>query len=386
MAPNNSKNHQQQQTISKATTMTKSGSWVDGSNSFPYPVDYNDHFETPADAYRDLQPVLDWLTNSSCNTTTIPIGKTLYDPYYCNGRAKILLHEIGYDQVVHEKRDFYADVTNDTVPAYDIFITNPPYSDEHKIKCIDYCCTTQQQQNQQRNQQPSSYKPYFLLMPAYVATKQYMRSALPDLFFLIPSIEYQYHHPENTGKDSSPFTSLWYCGVGASRVDACVQHLLTLSSSQSSSSKSSSKSSSSWRLAKSLPELADLKMIRLQNRLNPRQRRKQRQHPNQQLLIASSNTTLAAVAETTEPDPTINKDLNLTTTRKNKAGGVDNGGSNSNSGSNSSSGQKWTTKTAAILNRLSFLHRSEEEEGIRNNARFFVSFLWVTKNATHRRR
>jgi hypothetical protein len=342
MAPNNSKNHQQQQTISKATTMTKSGSWVDGSNSFPYPVDYNDHFETPAAAYRDLQPVLDWLTNSS-TTTTIPIGKTLYDPYYCNGRAKILLHEIGYDQVVHEKRDFYADVTNDTVPAYDIFITNPPYSDEHKIKCIDYCCTTQQQQNQQRNQQPSSYKPYFLLMPAYVATKQYMRSALPDLFFLIPSVEYQYHHPENTGKDSSPFASLWYCGVGASRVDACVQHLLTLSSS----------SKSSWRLAKSLPELADLKMIRLQNRLNPRQRRRrnQRQPPSQQLLVASSiETPAAVVAETTEElDPTSENEPSRFRRKNNKA----DGGSHGSSGSNNSSDQKKRNKTTKMTTTTS---------------------------------
>jgi hypothetical protein len=338
MAPNNSKKQQTMTTIT-----SKSGSWVDGS-SFPYPVDYNDHFETPAAAYRDLRPVLDWLTSCSsphCSTgtttTTItipPTGQTLYDPYYCNGRAKRLLHEIGYDQVVHEKRDFYADVENDTVPAYDIFITNPPYSDEHKSKCIDYCCTTMQQQQQTQQQ---NYKPFFLLMPAYVATKQYMRSALPDLFFLIPSVEYQYIHPDDTGKDISPFSSLWYCGVGAARVDACVQYLLTLSSSSSSSS------SSSWRLAKSLPELAELKMIRLQNRLNPRQRRKrlpQPQQQQQQQLLASSIEAPAAVAETTEPDPTSDNDPSLTGTRKNKAGGVDNGGS-----SNSSGQKKNKTKT-----------------------------------------
>jgi hypothetical protein len=332
MAPNNSK---KQQTIT-----SKSGSWVDGS-SFPYPVDYNDHFETPAAAYRDLRPVLDWLTSSS-SRHSIPIGQTLYDPYYCNGRAKDLLHEIGYDQVVHEKRDFYADVENGTVPAYDIFITNPPYSDEHKSKCIDYCCTTMQQQQTKQQQQ---YKPFFLLMPAYVATKQYMRSALPNLFFLIPSVEYQYHHPDDTGKDITPFSSLWYCGVGAARVDACVQHLLSLSSS------------SSWRLAKSLPELADLKMIRLQNRLNPRQRRKQQrqrqpahsqqppqQQQQQQLLVASIETP-AAVAETTEPVSTTSENNpSLTSTRKNKAGEVDNGGSHS-SGSHSSSGNNDNKKT-----------------------------------------
>jgi hypothetical protein len=330
MAPNNSKKHQTMTTIT-----SKSGSWVDGSG-FPYPVDYNDHFETPAEAYRDLRPVLDWLTT----TISIPVGKTLYDPYYCNGRAKRLLHEIGYDQVVHEKRDFYADVKNGTVPAYDIFITNPPYSDEHKSKCIEYCCTTMQQQTQQTKQtQQQNYKPFFLLMPAYVATKQYMRSALPDLFFLIPSVEYQYIHPDDTGKDISPFSSLWYCGVGAARVDACVQHLLTLSSSSLSSS-------SSWRLAKSLPELADLKMIRLQNRLNPRQRRKQRQPQPAQQLLGSSTETPAAVVETTEPVCTTSNNDPSLTRRKNKAGGVDNGGSSNSSSSGNNKNKKNTTTTS----------------------------------------
>eukprot|EP00955_Chlamydomonas_euryale_P116010 366391-Chlamydomonas_euryale.AAC.19 len=63
-------------------------------------------------------------------------------------------------------------------------------------------------------------KAWALLMPNYVATKLYFTSIASTLlqqesfsaepFFLVPTIKYDYVHPEGTGHSSSPFFSIWY--------------------------------------------------------------------------------------------------------------------------------------------------------------------------------
>jgi len=238
-------------------------------SDFPFPVDYNDCFETPLKAYQDVQPLIEWLAAAAAAAAAAGgedkskqaqdnINEIcLYDPYYCNGRTAVLLREhLGYPNVVHEKRDFYAAIRNDTVPPYDILITNPPYSDTHKTKCLDYCF----------QQLRSNNRPFLLLMPAYTASKQYFRSFLKDsqddeeVIYIIPDHDYHYDHPENTGKEESPFTSLWFCGIGRERARALRN------------------SPPSWpqQLAFSVSDLDSQKVVSLQNRPNPRQRRKRR--------------------------------------------------------------------------------------------------------------
>jgi hypothetical protein len=46
--------------------------------------------------------------------------------FYCKGEVASLWRAAGYEKVVHECRDFYADVAAGTVPAYDVLVTNPP--------------------------------------------------------------------------------------------------------------------------------------------------------------------------------------------------------------------------------------------------------------------
>lgn len=94
---------------------------------FPYETDYCDHFETPQKAYDDIAPLLDILTTTTSDRSEV----TLYDPYYCDGRAGKLLRRLGF-QVQHERRDFYKDINDGKVPHHDILVTNPPFSDQHK--------------------------------------------------------------------------------------------------------------------------------------------------------------------------------------------------------------------------------------------------------------
>ncbi|KAL7575771.1 hypothetical protein ACA910_003101 [Epithemia clementina (nom. ined.)] len=198
------------------------------AHNYPFESNYNDHFETPLAAYRDLLPLLELVQSTISTARTEQSGLTvqvdtdttschdnpftLYDPYFCNGRAKALLKQVGFPHVVHEKRDFYKDIQQKRVPKHDAMITNPPYSDEHKQKCLQYCLA-------------QTNTPFFLLMPNYVATRHYFRSAclvedptsehLRDhhIVYLAPSSTYEYSHPEGTGHDKSPFQSLWFCGL-----------------------------------------------------------------------------------------------------------------------------------------------------------------------------
>lgn len=78
---------------------------------YPYRTDYNDHFETPLEAYEHIVPLLDAL-HPNRNEHII------YDPYYCNGQTKVLLSNLGFSKVKHEKRDFYQDIMMNNVPFH----------------------------------------------------------------------------------------------------------------------------------------------------------------------------------------------------------------------------------------------------------------------------
>mmetsp|Transcript_15749 Transcript_15749/g.26291 ORF Transcript_15749/g.26291 Transcript_15749/m.26291 type:complete len:310 (+) Transcript_15749:81-1010(+) len=192
---------------------------LDEDSAWNFEVEYNDHFETPKIAYMDLIPVL-LQAARDCNKTLSDL--VVYDPYYCAGQMVNFLHELGVTNVINRNRDFYADVAEQNIPEHDILVTNPPYSGEHKQKLLQYLS--------------QSDKPFCLLLPVYVATKSYWREFVasekvkkegksstssktgisPQLteLYLLPSISYEYNHPEGTGKDIPPFFSSWFIGGG----------------------------------------------------------------------------------------------------------------------------------------------------------------------------
>lgn len=265
--------------------------------SLPFETNYNDHFETPMQAYLDVKPVLDWFScfadhsfsndhvdlqtciSNSTDKSLISQSSgtkklTLYDPYYCNGKTAIFLKELGYE-VVHEARDFYLDIANNEVPQYDVFISNPPYSDTHKIQCLDYCFRSFRKSIKNGDKG----KIFLLLMPSYTATKQYFRDRLSssflqpcDILYLIPSTSYKYDHPQGTGKDHCPFNSLWFCIIGSQKIDSLMQHWESIPK---------------WKnqpfLSKSLSDLIDFNLIARKSRPNPRTRKKIRKEASNKM-------------------------------------------------------------------------------------------------------
>ena len=102
---------------------------------YPYPVDENDHCESPLVAYEDISPILDIIASK--------IGKTraqlkIYDPYYCEGAMKEHLLALGFSNVYNKKENFYKAIESEAYPTYDVLVTNPPYSNDHVPKLLDF--------------------------------------------------------------------------------------------------------------------------------------------------------------------------------------------------------------------------------------------------------
>jgi hypothetical protein len=252
------------------------------SSRLPFSADYNDHFETPQRAYADLaQAVIDRLipaVNGSAPKELPRTSITLYDPYYCQGRTKELLQELGFTSVVHDCRDFYRDIREKQVPHHDFLVTNPPYSESHKEQCLRFAFSQLQPREEEKG------RSFGVLLPAYVTLRQYYRQILNEfhvsdddtagtttiaptstqkricVFYVVPHVAYEYDHPEGTGKDQVPFVSLWICGVQYQHAQQIFQQY-------------ERQSRLNYRLFRSIRELEIHGIVSGVKRPNPRQRR-----------------------------------------------------------------------------------------------------------------
>ena len=178
--------------------------------------------------------------------------------------------ELGFPNVINENKDFYEVVAKNEVPEHDVFVTNPPYSEEHVEKCVTFAAKNMTQFN----------RPYFMLVPSYVVCKPYFvpallsggaqgaeerENALKDKdekeemnmhkkrgqvlpFYIAPTKRYYYFTPKplaklrnkniaengiekkrrghvgRRGERTSPFLSLWICGFGDDQIEALRLH------------------------------------------------------------------------------------------------------------------------------------------------------------------
>jgi len=271
-----------------ATRKRKNKECSTWSASYPYEVDYNDHFETPLRAYQDIQFLFKFASSEpndyeKHDAIIKSSPHVIYDPYYCNGRTIKQFQMLGYKHtthtssqttnpnqheniILHEKRDFYQDIQTKSIPAFDIFVTNPPYSLNHKERCVEFAM-----------QQLTTFgKCFFLLMPNYVANKDYFRrfikvppstqhtdpDSTPQILYFIPNTPYEYEHPEGTGKSVPPFASIWFCGMTKKQA-----YFLQ----QNQSMQLNGKLIFHW------DQLQSFGAVPTTKRLNPRQRKKRKQ-------------------------------------------------------------------------------------------------------------
>jgi len=50
------------------------------------------------------------------------------------------LATLGFTNVIHENVDFWALVKTKKVPSYDVLLTNPPFSGDHKVCSVIFLC------------------------------------------------------------------------------------------------------------------------------------------------------------------------------------------------------------------------------------------------------
>lgn len=133
---------------------------------YPFKANYNDHFETREIALRHVAPALQAIQEATKPNT--PEDFVLYDPYYCEGAVKEKWAALGFENVVHECRDFYADAKSGTMPPHDVLVTNPPYSEDHIPRLMDILIGRR--------------KPFAILVPDYIAKKGFYTEALGRMF------------------------------------------------------------------------------------------------------------------------------------------------------------------------------------------------------------
>ena len=110
--------------------------------------------------------------------------------YYTFLSFPIITSTIGFINVINNNRDFYHDIQHNNIPDYDILITNPPYSCDHKLKLLNFLKNNythqvdhhhhqyQLQKQQQHHYSHHDNRPFALLLPAYIATKSYWKDFL----------------------------------------------------------------------------------------------------------------------------------------------------------------------------------------------------------------
>eukprot|EP00977_Amphora_coffeiformis_P029413 scaffold40503_cov145-Amphora_coffeaeformis.AAC.1 len=95
--------------------------------------------------------------------------------------------------------------------------------------------------------------------------------------------DYAYDHPEGTGKEESPFRSMWFCGLPRGRHGLVREFWKTYQTPHQEQQAN---------LYLSLAELEDALVINTQHRPNPKQRKKKRKMLQQQQHTAGGQKTL----------------------------------------------------------------------------------------------
>eukprot|EP00760_Papus_ankaliazontas_P012005 PhM_4_TR15159/c0_g1_i1/m.70578 len=230
-----------------------------------FEADYGDHFETPLVAYSHISPMLKSIAVDLKLETTNDL--TVYDPFYCAGSVKQKLASIGFGSVINENRDFYKDVATRKVPNYDVIVTNPPYSANEKERFLQWLVS---ENNNSRS--------WFVLLPNYVANKQYWKSDVVDAlvsrgkpppFYIVPQQRYEYDHPEGTGHSECPFLSIWFCFVPTFELyEKCGEVWF--------SSNNNNNNSSVVKMFSSVDELQNSNAVPTEKRLSSKRRAKLR--------------------------------------------------------------------------------------------------------------
>ena len=122
----------------------------------------------------------------------IPKDKALWCPFYCDGKQKEYLNELGFNDVIHKDEDFFENYYENT-----IVVDNPPFS---KFKII---CERLKELEQ----------PFILVgFSKIILMKWFQRLFKEDLQIIIPFKRPTFTHLTNPKKGyTPPYGTQYYC-------------------------------------------------------------------------------------------------------------------------------------------------------------------------------
>ncbi|KAI2502661.1 hypothetical protein MHU86_11786 [Fragilaria crotonensis] len=251
-----------------------------------------DHCETPRVAYEHIRDVLLRLFGSDHGRGDMTSTIKIWDPYYCDGAVQRHLIALGFPNVLNENKDFYKLIETNQIPDHDVFLTNPPYSDDHIERLLTFLNKTPMNHKDDDGNDDgddlSSCKPFCLLLPNWVARKREYKTLMSNrtVFYLSPIQPYTYVMPAWNGRDdntnnnnndepakntdvdggtnksgrpdhvgddglTTPYLSSWYISAGSNlKTEALLQQL-----QQVTSSSSSKNGRNEWVVAKTIKGL-----------------------------------------------------------------------------------------------------------------------------------
>ena len=126
----------------------------------------------------------------------IPNNKIIWEAFFGDGESGTYLKELGFN-TIHEPIDFFND---DTLPEYDLIISNPPFSEAKKVMDRLYKLD----------------KPFILIMPSAKINTSYFRNwKNKNLQIIIPRKRIQFIKLEegkvNDAKKCCNFDCFYYC-------------------------------------------------------------------------------------------------------------------------------------------------------------------------------
>ncbi len=121
----------------------------------------------------------------------IPRDKIIYCPFYCDGKQKVYLNELGFNNVIHEDKDFFK-CDND----FDLIVDNPPFS---KMKSI--CEYLHKLDN-----------PFIIIAPPRTLNSKYFQQLFKSHLQLIITYDRPtFTHLNNEKCYTNPCGSIYYC-------------------------------------------------------------------------------------------------------------------------------------------------------------------------------
>ena len=122
----------------------------------------------------------------------IPKDKTIWCPFYCDGKQKVYLNELGFNDVIHNDEDFFKNDYENT-----IIIDNPPFG---KFKSI---CIRLRELD----------KPFIIIgFPRILLMKWFQSLFKKHLQIIIPFRRLTFSHLVNPKKGyTPPFGTQYYC-------------------------------------------------------------------------------------------------------------------------------------------------------------------------------